>query len=146
MEKRYLLAPGPTAIPPEVLLKMAEPMIHHRNPIFEAIVEDVRVDLKHVFGTSTEVLIFTASGTGAMEGAVTNLLSPGDKAICVRAGKFGERWAEICGAYGVKTINIDVPWGTTSILPASKKRSRHTPTRRRYTCRPRKRRQVPCSP
>ncbi len=111
MEKRYLLAPGPTAIPPEVLLKMAEPMVHHRNPIFETVVQDVRDGLKYVFGTKSEVLIFTSSGTGAMEGAVTNLLSAGDKAICVRSGKFGERWAEICSAYGVNPINIDVPWG-----------------------------------
>ncbi len=111
MEKRYLLAPGPTEIPPEVLLKMAEPIIHHRNPLFEAVMEDVRADLKYVFGTKQEVLIFTASGTGAMEGAVTNLLSAGDKAVCVRAGKFGERWASICTAYGVQSINVDVPWG-----------------------------------
>lgn len=110
MEKRYLLAPGPTAIPPEVLLKMAEPIIHHRNPIFEAIVQDVRDGLKHVFGTKNEVLILTASGTGAMESAVTNVLSPGDKAICIIAGKFGERWAGICKAYGVVTVTIDVPW------------------------------------
>jgi len=111
MQKRYLLAPGPTAIPPEVLLKMAEPIIHHRNPLFETIVEEVRENLKYLFGTKNEVLIFTSSGTGAMEGAVTNMLSPGDKAIVVRSGKFGERWAEICNAYGVETINIDVPWG-----------------------------------
>jgi aspartate aminotransferase-like enzyme len=111
MEKRYLLAPGPTAIPPDVLLKMAEPMIHHRNPLFEAVMEDVREGLKHVFGTKNEVLILTSSGTGAMESAVTNTLSPGDKAICIRSGKFGERWAEICKAYGVEPINIDLPWG-----------------------------------
>ncbi len=110
MEKCYLLAPGPTAIPPEVLLKMAEPIVHHRNPIFEAIVQDVRDGLKHVFGTKNEVLILTASGTGAMESAVTNVLSPGDKAICVVAGKFGERWAAICKAYRVQTVNIDIPW------------------------------------
>ncbi|OPY69580.1 MAG: Soluble hydrogenase 42 kDa subunit [Syntrophorhabdaceae bacterium PtaU1.Bin034] len=111
MEKRYLLAPGPTAIPPDVLLKMAEPMIHHRNPLFEVVMENVREGLKHVFGTKNEVLILTSSGTGAMESAVTNTLSPGDKAICVRSGKFGERWAEICKAYGVEPINIDLPWG-----------------------------------
>ena len=68
MQKRYLLAPGPTQIPPEVLLKMAEPMIHHRNPLFETVVEEVRENLKYVFGTGNEVLIFTSSGTGAMEG------------------------------------------------------------------------------
>ncbi|HOJ70364.1 MAG TPA: alanine--glyoxylate aminotransferase family protein [Syntrophorhabdaceae bacterium] len=117
MQKRYLLAPGPTAIPPEVLLKMAEPIIHHRNPMFEAVVEEVRENLKYLFGTKNEVLIFASSGTGAMEGAVTNMLSPGDKAICVRSGKFGERWANICKAYGVETINIDLPWGD-SLDPA----------------------------
>ncbi len=111
MEKRYLLAPGPTAIPPEVLLKMAEPIIHHRNPMFEQVVAEVRENLKYVFGTKNEVLIFASSGTGAMEGSVTNMLSPGDKAICVRSGKFGERWANICKAYGVEAINIDIPWG-----------------------------------
>lgn len=111
MQKRYLLAPGPTAIPPEVLLKMAEPIIHHRNPLFEEVVREVRDNLKHLFGTKNEVLMFASSGTGAMEGAVTNMLSPGDKAICVRSGKFGERWTNICKAYGVEPINIDIPWG-----------------------------------
>ncbi|MCX5811590.1 MAG: alanine--glyoxylate aminotransferase family protein [Proteobacteria bacterium] len=111
MQKRYLLAPGPTAIPPEVLLKMAEPMIHHRNPLFETVVEDVRENLKYLFGTKNEVLIFTSSGTGAMEGAVTNMLSSGDKALCIRSGKFGERWTNICNVYGVETLNIDIPWG-----------------------------------
>ncbi|MCX8022609.1 MAG: alanine--glyoxylate aminotransferase family protein [Syntrophorhabdaceae bacterium] len=111
MEKRYLLAPGPTAIPPEVLLKMAEPIIHHRNPLFEEVLEEVRENLKYLFGSKNEVLIFASSGTGAMESAVTNTLSPGDKAICIRSGKFGERWANICKAYGVETINIDLPWG-----------------------------------
>ncbi|MCX7857622.1 MAG: alanine--glyoxylate aminotransferase family protein [Deltaproteobacteria bacterium] len=111
MIKRYLLAPGPTEIPPEVLLKMAEPIVHHRNPLFEAVLQEVRENLKYLFGTKNEVLIFASSGTGAMESAVTNVLSPGDKAICVRSGKFGERWANICKAYGVETVNIDIPWG-----------------------------------
>jgi len=111
MQKGYLLAPGPTQIPPDVLLKMAAPIIHHRNPLFEKLLEEVRENLKYLFGTKNEVLIFASSGTGAMEGAVTNMLSPGDKAIVVRSGKFGERWAEICSAYGIETINIDVPWG-----------------------------------
>lgn len=111
MQKRYLLAPGPTQIPPEVLLKMAEPMIHHRNPLFETVVEEVRDNLKHLFGTANEVLIFSSSGTGAMEGAITNMLSPGDAAIVVRSGKFGERWAEIGKAYGIRCVTIDLPWG-----------------------------------
>lgn len=111
MQKRYLLAPGPTAIPPEILLKMAEPILHHRNPLFEAVVAEVRENLKWLFGTKNEVLIFASSGTGAMEGAVTNMLSPGDKAICVKSGKFGDRWANICKAYGVQSVNVDIPWG-----------------------------------
>jgi aspartate aminotransferase-like enzyme len=111
MQKRYLLAPGPTQIPPEVLLKMAEPILHHRNPVFEEIVAEVRDGLKWLFGTKNEVLIFTSSGTGAMEGAITNILSAGDKTIVVRSGKFGERWANICRAYGINTVNIDIPWG-----------------------------------
>jgi aspartate aminotransferase-like enzyme len=90
---------------------MAEPIIHHRNPLFETVVAEVRENLKYVFGTKNEVLIFASSGTGAMEGAVTNMLSPGDKAVVVRSGKFGERWANICKAYGVQSVNIDIPWG-----------------------------------
>lgn len=111
MDKMFLLAPGPTQIPPKVLLGMASPIIHHRNPLFEGLLQEVRENLKYLFGTKNEVLIFASSGTGAMEGAVTNMLSPGDKAVVVRSGKFGERWAEICNAYGIQTINIDIPWG-----------------------------------
>jgi aspartate aminotransferase-like enzyme len=98
-------------LPPEVLLKMAEPIMHHREPEFEKIFAEIREGLKHLFQTKNEVLVFTCSGTGAMEGAVSNLLSRGDRAIVVRAGKFGERWGEICKAYGIEFIPIDVEWG-----------------------------------
>jgi aspartate aminotransferase-like enzyme len=111
MEKKYLFSPGPTMLPPEVLLKMAEPIMHHREPEFEKIFAEIREGLKYLFQTKNEVLIFTSSGTGAMEGAVSNLLSKGDKAIVVRGGKFGERWGEICKAYGIEFISIDVEWG-----------------------------------
>ncbi|MCJ7785569.1 MAG: alanine--glyoxylate aminotransferase family protein [Desulfobacterales bacterium] len=111
MEKKYLFSPGPTMLPPEVLLKMAEPIMHHREPEFEKIFAEIREELKYLFQTKNEVLIFTSSGTGAMEGAVSNLLSKGDKAIVVRGGKFGERWGEICKAYGIEFIPIDVEWG-----------------------------------
>ena len=111
MEKKYLFSPGPTMLPPEVLLKMAEPIMHHREPEFEKLVAEVREGLKYIFQTKKEVLIFTSSGTGAMEGAVSNLLSKGDKALVVRGGKFGERWGEICKAYGIEFISIDVEWG-----------------------------------
>ena len=111
MEKKYLFSPGPTMLPPEVLLKMAEPIMHHREPEFEHIFADIREGLKYLFQTKNEVLVFTSSGTGAMEGAVSNLLSKGDKALVIRGGKFGERWGEICKAYGVEFIPIDVEWG-----------------------------------
>ena len=111
MEKKYLFSPGPTMLPPEILLKMAEPIMHHREPEFEKVFAEIREGLKYLFQTKNEVLVFTSSGTGAMEGAVSNLLSKGDKAIVVRGGKFGERWGEICKAYGIDFIPIDVEWG-----------------------------------
>jgi aspartate aminotransferase-like enzyme len=111
MEKKYLFSPGPTMLPPGVLLKMAEPVMHHREPEFEKIFAEIRQGLKYLFRTKNEVLIFTSSGTGAMEGAVSNILSKGDKALVVRGGKFGERWGEICHAYGIEFIPIDVEWG-----------------------------------
>jgi aspartate aminotransferase-like enzyme len=111
MEKKYLFSPGPTMLPPEVLLKMAEPIMHHREPEFEKIVAEIREGLKYLFQTKNEVLVFSSSGTGAMEGAVSNLLSKGDKAVVVRGGKFGERWGDICKAYGIEFIPVDVEWG-----------------------------------
>ena len=111
MEKKYLFSPGPTMLPPEVLLKMAEPIMHHREPEFEKLFSEIREGLKYLFQTKNEVLVFTSSGTGAMEGAISNLLSKGDKALVVRGGKFGERWGELCKAYGIEFIPIDVEWG-----------------------------------
>jgi len=112
MQKKYLLfAPGPSPIPPDVLLAMAEPIIHHRAPAYVKLLEEVREGLKYLFQTKKEVLIFASSGTGAMEGAVTNTLCAEDKALVVQSGKFGERWAEICSAYGVHAKIIHVEWG-----------------------------------
>jgi aspartate aminotransferase-like enzyme len=111
MLKKYLLTPGPTPISPSTLLTMAQPIIHHRAPEYVEVFQEVREGLKYLFQTENEVLIFASSGTGAMEGAVTNTLCAGDKAIVIRGGKFGERWSQICQAYGVETINLDVEWG-----------------------------------
>jgi len=111
MQKRYILAPGPVAVAPEVMAKMAEPIIHHRTSQFSAILTKVRENLQYLFQTSNDVIIFASSGTGAMEASVVNMLSPGDTAIVIRAGKFGERWTELCEKYGVKAVNIDVTWG-----------------------------------
>jgi aspartate aminotransferase-like enzyme len=111
MVKRYLLAPGPTPVPPEVLLAMARPIIHHRAPEFAQVFAEVREDLKWLFQTRNEVLILASSGTGGMEGAVSNFLSPGDKALCVNAGKFGERWGKLCKTFGAQVTEIKVEWG-----------------------------------
>jgi len=105
------MAPGPTAVPPQVLLAMAKPVIHHRTPEFKAILKEVNEGLKYLFQTKNPVVTLSASGTGAMEAAVVNTLSHGDQALVVRGGKFGERWGDLCEAYGVEAINIDVEWG-----------------------------------
>lgn len=111
MKKFRLLAPGPTPVPPEVLLAMAQPVLHHRTPEFEALFGEARRALQWLFQTRREILILAASGTGAMEGAVVNACSPGDRVLVIRGGKFGERWAEICQAYGLTVIPVDVPYG-----------------------------------
>jgi aspartate aminotransferase-like enzyme len=111
MRKEYLMTAGPTPVPPSVRAKEAEPIIHHRTKEFREIFVRVSEKLKPLFKTENVVLTFTSSGTGAMEGAVSNLLSRGEKAIVIKAGKFSERWAEICEAYGVEVIPIDVEWG-----------------------------------
>ncbi len=111
MEKKYLFSPGPTMLPQDIMLRMAEPIIHHREEEYKRIFQEVREGLRYLFQTKNEVLLFTSSGTGAMEGAVCNLLSSGDKALVVRGGKFGERWGEICQAYGIEVKPIDVEWG-----------------------------------
>ena len=111
MRKNYLLTPGPTPLPPQVCEAMARPIIHHRTPQFQAILKEASDGLKYVYQTKNDVFILTSSGTGAMEAAVANLLSPGDTALTVQGGKFGERWTELCKAYGVLPEVIDVEWG-----------------------------------
>ena len=100
MDKEYLLAPGPTPIPPEVLLTMANPIIHHRAPVYEEILQEVREGLKYLFQTKNEVLIFASSGTGAMEGTVTNTLSAGDKAWSSKGGNSGNGGRTSAGRSG----------------------------------------------
>lgn len=110
-QKRYLLAPGPTPVPEEVLLAMAAPTIHHRTPEFEAIVGGIRDALGRVFQTAQDVITLASSGTGAMEASIVNTLSPGDFVVVVNGGKFGERWAKICRGYGVEVEEVEVEWG-----------------------------------
>jgi aspartate aminotransferase-like enzyme len=111
MIKQYLLSPGPTPIPNEVELAMSETMIHHRTPQFNKVFEEARRGLKKLFGTKNDVIIFASSGTGAMEAAVANLFSPGDKVLVINGGKFGERWLNIANAFGLNPINLKVEWG-----------------------------------
>jgi len=113
MKKYYLMAPGPTPVPPSVLLAMAQPMIHHRTAEYAALFTEVRAGLKRLFQTTGEVIPFVSSGTGSMEAAVVNTLSAGDTVLGLRAGKFGERWEEICRAYGVTVVPMAAPFGQT---------------------------------
>ena len=101
MKKNLLLTPGPTQVPPQICEALSRPIIHHRTPQFQQFLKEAAEGLKNVFQTKNDVYILTSSGTGAMEAAVANLLSPGDKAITIEGGKFGERWTELCKAYGI---------------------------------------------
>jgi aspartate aminotransferase-like enzyme len=111
MFKSRLFTPGPTPVPEIVQLEMAKPMIHHRHPEFGEIFQRANENLKYVFQTSQTVWTMTSSGTGVLEAAVVNLFSAGDEIIFVNAGKFGERWGNICKTYGLKTNEIKIPWG-----------------------------------
>jgi aspartate aminotransferase-like enzyme len=111
LKKYYLLSPGPTPIPDEVLAEASKPIIHHRTPEFSAIMDSATEGLRYVFQTEQDVYVITSSGTGAMEAAVVNLLSPGDKVITVNGGKFGARWGHICRTYGAEVNEIAVDWG-----------------------------------
>lgn len=111
MRKNYLLTPGPTPLPPQVSEAMARPIIHHRTPQFQTVLREATEGLKYVFQTVNDVFILASSGTGAMEAAVANLFSSGDSALTIQGGKFGERWTELCQAYGVNAEVIDVEWG-----------------------------------
>ena len=119
--KQYLMTAGPTPLPPAVSQVMAEPMLYHRAPAFIEVHARVLDALKRVFGTSGEVLMFAASGTGAMESAVANLARPGEPALVASCGKFGERWAELCDAYGAATRHFEAGWGN-KVEPADLER------------------------
>ena len=110
-EKRYLMTPGPTPAPPEVLAAIAQPVIHHRGPDYRELYARVLARLREVFRTEQEVLLFGGSGSGAMESAMANLCSPGDPVLVVSAGYFGERWAALANAYGTELDHLRYSWG-----------------------------------
>src|SRR3954470_18976660 len=111
VEKRYLFTPGPTPVPPEVLAATAAPIVHHRGPDFRVLYERCLGRLREVFRTESEVLMFAATGTGGFESAVAHLTSPGDRALVVSAGSFGERWAAMARAYGADVDHLRYEWG-----------------------------------
>ena len=112
MEKeKLLMTPGPTMIPARVLEVMRRQIIHHRTKEFEVVYDGLEEDLKFVFQTKNMVLMFSSSGTGAMESAVVNLFSPGDKGLAICIGAFGDRFAEIAQAFGLNVNKLAVNWG-----------------------------------
>ncbi|MCX8014596.1 MAG: alanine--glyoxylate aminotransferase family protein [candidate division WOR-3 bacterium] len=125
MQKHILFTPGPTEVPPEVLAAGAQPIVHHRSPDFEPIFAKVSEDLKYVFQTQNPVVMFASSGTGAMEAAVSNLISRGDKALVVSCGKFGERWRELLIRYNAYVRTLTAPYGET-VLPEELERKLKT--------------------
>jgi aspartate aminotransferase-like enzyme len=111
MQKPRLMTPGPAPVPEDVLLELARPVIHHRSAEAKQVITDVLADLKEVFRTKNDVMILTASGTGAMEAAVVNTVPKGGKALVLNAGHFANRWANICKAYGIQAVSLDTEWG-----------------------------------
>ena len=110
--KQYLMTAGPTPVPPAVSQAMAAPMLYHRAPAFDELYERVLGRLPAVFATANPVLAFAASGSGAMESAVANLVRPGTKALALAAGKFGERWIGLSESYGAELVRHEPGWGT----------------------------------
>jgi serine---pyruvate transaminase len=109
--KQYLMTAGPTPVPPAVSQAMAAPMLYHRAPAFVELYERVLAKLPYVFQTENPVLAFAASGSGAMESAAANLVRPGAPVLACAAGKFGERWIELCDAFGGDTVRYEPGWG-----------------------------------
>jgi aspartate aminotransferase-like enzyme len=109
--KPRLLTPGPTPVPEETLLELAKPVTYHRSAQFRQMFGEVVQDLKYVYCTNNSVLVLTASGTGGMEAAISNVVPAGGKAICLVSGRWGERWKNLCKAFGVEVVNVTVPYG-----------------------------------
>ncbi len=118
MLKRMLMTPGPTPIPPTVLLAMAQPIIHHRTDEFKAIFASCTRDLGPIFATEQLVMMLAASGTGAMEAAITNFARTNDTIITIAAGKFGQRWGQIGRAFGLNVVELEIDWGQAASVDA----------------------------
>ncbi len=112
IRKPRLFAPGPTPLLPAAGRAMAGADLHHRTGDFRRVYKDVLEDLKYFMGTANDVVLFTASGTGAMESAVSNLFRRGERVLCVHAGKFGERWVAMARAFGLEVVEVSAPYGS----------------------------------
>jgi len=117
MLKRFLITPGPTPVPPEVLSALSEPVIHHRAPRFTEILKQVVAGLKYIYQTENDIIVFAASGTGAMESAVVNVVNPGDHVLVGSMGNFGERWKKLTATWGAEVTALDHEWGA-KVVPA----------------------------
>src|SRR6202162_4513128 len=116
LRKNRLFTPGPTPILPAAQTAMASSAMHHRTPEFRALFARVLADMKDFIGTKNDVLVLASSGTGVMEGSVSNLTSPGDKVLVLTAGKFGERWRDLAKAFGCAVEIVSAPYGETFAL------------------------------
>src|SRR6184192_620132 len=116
LRKNRLFTPGPTPILPAAQTAMASFAVHHRTADFRALFQRVLADMKDFIGTQNDVLVLASSSTGVMEGAVSNLSSPGDKVLVLSAGKFGERWRDLAKAFGCGVEVMSVPYGETFSL------------------------------
>ncbi len=122
-----LRVPGPTPCPPEVLKAMAWQMVNHRGPEYHEMIIEVTENLKKVFQTKNDVLLLTGSGTGGLEAAIVNTLSPGDKVLSVTIGVFGDRFASIAKTFGADVISLKVEWGKAADPEAIKKSLKDNP-------------------
>ena len=113
-EKQLLMLPGPTPVPQEVLQALARPMINHRGPEFKSLLAEATEGLKEVFRTRQDVLILTGAGSGAMEAAVSNFVSPGDQVLVVSIGAFGDRFAQIAQRFGAQVEKLEFVWGAAA--------------------------------
>jgi len=115
MQKRFLITPGPTPVPPEVLSALSQPVVHHRAPRFTEILKEVVAGLKYIYQTQNDIIVFSASGTGAMESAVVNVVNPGDHVLVASMGNFGERWKKLTATWGAAVTALDYEWGTKAV-------------------------------
>ena len=106
-----LRIPGPTPLPERIVRSMSRPMIDHRGPEFAAILSEITAGAKRVFKTKNDLLLLTSSGTGGLESAVANLVSPGDEVVVALCGNFGERFAALAAAYGAEVVRVEFEWG-----------------------------------